>query len=117
MLAPAGCRRQTRPATTTPAHKHADVRAWLACNPRITLHFTPTGCLWLNLVECFVSIITRQAIRSGSYTSARQLTHTIGDFIDGWNDHPRPFAWTKDADEFLGKIHRAKTKTNALTDH
>jgi len=92
------------------AHKHADVRAWLAKNPRITLHFTPTGCSWLNLVECFFSIITRQAIRRGSYTSVRQLTATIGAFIDHWNDHPRPFAWTKDADEILGKIHRAKTK-------
>ena len=99
------------------AHKHAAVRAWLAKNPRITLHFTPTGCSWLNLVECFFSIITRQAIRRGSYTSVRQLTQTIGAFIDSWNDHPRPFAWTKDADEILGKIHRAKTKTNALTDH
>jgi transposase len=99
------------------AHKHATVRAWLARNPRITLHFTPTSCSWLNLVECFFSIITRQAIRRGSYTSVRQLTQTIGAFIDGWNDHPRPFAWTKDADEILGKIHRAKTKTNALTDH
>jgi transposase len=99
------------------AHKHADVRAWLAKNPRLTLHFTPTGCSWLNLVECFFSIITRQAIRRGSYTSVRQLTATIGAFIDHWNDHPRPFTWTKDADEILGKIHRAKTKTNALTDH
>jgi transposase len=99
------------------AHKHAAVRAWLAKNPQITLHFTPTGCSWLNLVECFFSIITRQAIRRGSYTSVRQLTQTIGAFIDGWNDHPRPFAWTKDAEEILGKIHRAKTKTNALTDH
>jgi transposase len=98
-------------------HKHPEVKAWLARNPRITLHFTPTGCSWLNLVECFFSIITRQAIRRGSYTSVRQLTHTIGTFIDHWNDHPRPFAWTKDADEILGKIHRTKTKTNALTDH
>jgi hypothetical protein len=64
-----------------------------------------------------LEVATRQAIRRGSYTSARQLTHTIGACIDGWADHPRPFAWTKDADEILGQIHRAKTKTNALTDH
>ena len=92
------------------AHKHAAVRAWLATSPRITLHFTPAGCSWLNLVECFFSIITRQAIRRGSDTSVRQLTATIGAFIDHWNDHPRPFAWTKNADDILGKIHRAKTK-------
>ena len=99
------------------AHKHADVRAWLAKNPRITLHFTPTGCSWLNLVECFFSIITRQAIRRGSYTSVRQLTATIGAFIDHWNDHPRPFTWTKDASEILASIQRAKTKTNSFTHH
>ena len=103
-------------ATTTPPT--STLRSRLAGqNPRITLHFVPTGCSWLNLVECFFSIITRQAIRRGSFTSVRQLTHTIGAFIDAWNDHPRPFTWTKDADEILGKIQRAKTKTNGLTDH
>jgi hypothetical protein len=78
--------------------KHPDVRTWLARpeNQRITLHFTPASCSWLNLVECF-SVITRQAIRRGSFTSVRQLTAAIGAFTDGWNDHPRPFAWTKDA--------------------
>jgi len=97
--------------------KHADVKAWLARNPRVTLHFTPTGCSWINLVECFFSVITRQAIRRGSFTSVRQLTDTIGAFIDHWNEHPRPFAWTKDADQILGSIQRAKTKTSALTHH
>jgi transposase len=97
-------------------HKHADVKAWLVKNPRIRLHFTPTGCSWLNLVECFFSIITRQAIRRGSFTSVRQLTDTIGAFIDSWNDHPRPFTWTKDADEILAAIKRAKTRTSRLTD-
>jgi transposase len=100
-------------------HKHAEIRKWLARpeNQRITLHFTPTGCSWLNLVECFFSIITRQAIRRGSYTSVKQLVATIGAFIDTWNDHPRPFAWTKDADEILRKINHAKTKASVLTDH
>jgi transposase len=98
--------------------KHQDVRAWLARpqNQRITLHFTPASCSWLSLVECFFSVITRQAIR-GSFTSVRQLTAAIGAFIDSWNDHPRPLAWTKDADEILAGIQRAKTKTKALTDH
>ena len=68
-------------------------------------------------MECFCSIITRQAIRRGSFTSVRQLTAAIGAFTDGWNDHPRPFAWTKDANEILASITRAKTKANALTDH
>ena len=94
-------------------HMHAEVRKWLAANRRVTLHFTPTGCSWINLVECF-SVITRQSIRRGSFTSVRQLTDTIGAFIDGWNDHPRPFAWTKDADEILASIQRAKTRKQTL---
>jgi transposase len=100
-------------------HKHADVRNWLALpeNKGITLHFTPTSCSWLNLVECFFSVITRQAIRRGSFTSVSELTTAIGAFIDSWNDHPRPFAWTKNADEILAKINRAKAKTSALTQH
>src|SRR5713101_5738646 len=98
-------------------HKHAEVRAWLARNPRITLHFTPTGCSWINLVECFFSVITRQAIRRGSFTSVKELTATIGAFIDHWNKHPRPFACTKDADDILSSIKRAKTKANVLTNH
>ena len=98
-------------------HKHAEVRAWLARNPRVTLHFTPTGCSWINLVECFFSVITRQAIRRGSFTSVKDLTTTIGAFIDSWNDHPVPFTWTKDPDEILASIKRAKTKANVLTKH
>ena len=89
----------------------------LAKNPRVTLHFTPTGCSWINLVECFFSVITRQAIRRGSFTSVKELTAVIGVFIDQWNEHPRPFAWTKDADEILASIKRAKAKANVLTDH
>ncbi len=98
-------------------HKHAEIRAWLAKNPRVTLHFTPTGCSWINLVECFFSVITRQAIRRGSFTSVRQLTDTIGAYTGNWNEHPRPFAWTKDPDQILDSIKRAKTKTSALTKH
>ena len=61
-------------------------------------------------MECFFPVITRQAIRRGSCTSVRQLTDTIGAFTGHWNDHPGPFAWTKDADEVLASIQRAKTK-------
>jgi len=98
-------------------HKHPAVRAWLAKNPRVTLHFTPTSCSWLNLVECFFSIITRQAIRRGTYTSVTDLTEAIQAYIDGWNEHAHPFTWTKTADELLDKIQSAKAKTTALTVH
>jgi transposase len=82
-------------------HKHPTVQAWLARNPRITLHFTPTSGSWLNMVEIFFSIITRQAIRRGSFTSVKDLIAAIRAFIDGWNDRCHPFTWTKTADELL----------------
>jgi len=90
-------------------HNHPGVRAWLADNPRVTLHFTPTGCSWLNMVEIFFSIITRQAIRRGTYRWVKELTAKIGAFIDGWNERCQPFVWTKSADELLAKVRRKET--------
>ena len=82
-------------------HKHDDIAAWLAKHKRVTLHFTPTSGSWLNLVEVFFGIITRQAIRRGSYASVPQLVAAIRTFIDGWNERCHPFTWTKTADEIL----------------
>ena len=82
-------------------HKHPDVTAWLARNPRVTLHFTPTSGSWLNMVEIFFGILTRQAIRRGSFTSVKDLITAIEAFIDGWNDRCRPFTWTKTPDQLL----------------
>ncbi len=89
-------------------HKHADINAWLAKNPRVTLHFTPTSGSWLNLVEVFFGIITRQAIRRGSFDSVPQLVTAIRAFIDGWNERCHPFAWTKTADEILPHATRQR---------
>ena len=96
------------------AHNHADVKNWLANNPRIQLHFTPTHSSWMNLVESFFSIITRQAIRRGSFTSVRQVTDAIRTFIDGWNERCVPFVWTKTADEILAIANRQEI---SATDH
>ena len=90
-------------------HNHPPVKQWLADNPRITLHFTPTGCSWLNMVEIFFSIITRQAIRRGTYRSVKDLTAKIGEFIDGWNERCQPFVWTKSADDLLAKVRKKET--------
>ena len=98
-------------------HNHPRVRAWLARHPRITLHFTPTSCSWLNLVEIFFGIITRQAIRRGTFTSVADLTAAIETYIDNWNEQAEPFTWTKTADELLDKINQSKTKTSTLTVH
>jgi transposase len=92
-------------------HTHPEVRKWLAKpeNKRITLHFTPTGCSWLNMVEIFFGIITRQAIRRGTFRSVSELTTAIAAFIDAYNDRCHPFSWTKDADELLTKSNRQRT--------
>ncbi len=93
-------------------HKHPKVTAWLAKNPRITLHFTPTSGSWLNLVEVFFSIITRQAIRRGTFPSVPDLIAAIRRFINGWNERCHPFTWTKTADEILPKV-----QNTLATDH
>jgi transposase len=90
-------------------HKHAEITAWLAQHRRITLHFTPTSGSWLNLVEVFFGIITRQAIRRGSFASVKELTAAIENFIDGWNQRCHPFIWTKTADEILPHTRRKAT--------
>jgi transposase len=90
-------------------HSHENIRTWLAKNPRITLHFTPTSCSWLNMAEVFFGIITRQAIRRGTFTSVADLQAAITDFIDAYNQRAKPFTWTKTADEILDKIKRKRT--------
>lgn len=89
-------------------HKHPAVRAWLAKHPRITLHFTPTSGSWLNMVEIFFGIITRQAIRRGTFTSVKDLTGAIGNFIDSWNKRCEPFVWTKATDQIIPRATRGK---------
>jgi transposase len=91
------------------AHKRIEVRDWLADNPRVHVHFTPTSGSWLNLVEVWFGIIERQAIRRGTYASVKDLNAKIRTFIDGWNDRCHPFVWTKTADEILKNTNRQST--------
>lgn len=87
-------------------HKHPKVKAWLAKHPNVHLHFTPTGGSWLNLVEVFFSIITRQAIRRGSFDSVADLVRAIRRFIEAWNERCEPFVWTKDMESVIAKATR-----------
>jgi transposase len=95
-------------------HNHPNVKAWLAKHPRITMHFTPTSASWMNMVEIFFGIITRQAIRRGTFTSIGDLVSAIRTFIDAYNERCEPFLWTKTADDILSK---AKRKTISDTRH
>ncbi|WP_084343679.1 IS630 family transposase [Piscicoccus intestinalis] len=95
------------------AHKRVEVRHWLAANPRIHVHFTPTSGSWLNLVEVWFGIIERQAIHRGSFGSVKDLNAKIRAFIDGWNDRCHPFVWTKTPEEILNKANRQPTSNTA----
>jgi transposase len=91
------------------AHKHPAVRKWLAANPRLVVHFTPTHASWMNLVEVWFSIIERQAIHRGTFASVKDLNAKIRAFITGWNARSHPFVWTKTAEQILNKANRKKT--------
>lgn len=88
-------------------HKHPRIKAWLARNPRVHLHFTPTSASWLNLVERFFGEITRKVIRLGSFSSVPQLTADIFRFLDRHNLKPTRYQWTADPNAVLDKINRA----------
>ena len=87
-------------------HKHAKVRAWLARRSRFHIHYTPTYSSWLNQVERWFGHITQKAIRRGSFNSVTDLRRKIERFVEHWNQHPRPFAWTATADSILAKLER-----------
>jgi transposase len=90
-------------------HTHPTVKAWLAKHPRVHLHFTPTSASWMNLVEVFIAIITRQAIRRGSFPSVPDLVAAIRRFVDDWNQRCHPFVWVKDANDIMVKATRKRT--------
>jgi transposase len=87
-------------------HKTPLIRNWLAKRPRWHVHLTPTSSSWLNQVERFFALITERKIRRGVYRSVAALRAEIMSFIEHHNDHPKPFQWTKSADDILKSIER-----------
>jgi transposase len=87
-------------------HKTPAIRAWLAKHPRFHMHFTPTGSSWINQVERWFGFLTDQKIRRGAHKSVQALEADIRDWITDWNTHPRPFIWTKTAEEILESLAR-----------
>ncbi|WP_369779449.1 IS630 family transposase [Streptomyces sp. R33] len=85
-------------------HKVPAVKKWLAAHPRFHLHFTPTGSSWLNLVERWFAELTTKKLRRGVHRSVQALERDIRTWLADWNEHPRPFVWTKTADEILDKL-------------
>jgi transposase len=87
-------------------HKAPTIHRWLLTHPRFHLHFIPTHSSWLNLVESWFALLTERQIKRGAHTSVRQLQEAIEQFLKVSNDAPKPFVWTKTADEILEKVAR-----------
>jgi transposase len=86
------------------AHKAPAVHKWLLAHPRVQLHFTPTYSSWISQVERWFGYLTDQKIRRGVHKSVQALEADIRDWIEHWNENPRPFAWTKTAEEILNSL-------------
>ena len=92
-------------------HKTPRIRNWFAKRPRFHVHFTPTYGSWLSLVERWFSALTTKQIRRGAFRSVPQLKVAIQAFIDAHHVNPKPFVWTKSADEILASIARFAQRT------
>jgi transposase len=85
-------------------YKTPAIQRWLAAHPRFQLHFTPTGASWLNLVERWFAELTERKLRRGAHRSVRELNADIRAGLEHWNDNPRPYVWTKTADQILNSL-------------
>jgi transposase len=92
------------------------IRRWLAKRPRFHVHFTPTSASWLNMVERFFALLTDQQLRRSTHRSTRKLEQDIRAYLDAHNKAPRPFCWTKTADEILASVARFCQRTS-VTGH
>jgi transposase len=92
-------------------HKTALIQRWLLKRPRFHLHFTPTGASWINLVERWFALLTEKQIRRGVFRSTRELEVAIHNYLTAYNEKPKPFAWTKTADEILASLARLCKRT------
>jgi transposase len=85
-------------------HKTPAIKTWLLRHPRFHLHFTPTSSSWLNLVERWFAELTNRKLRRSTHRSVAELEADITAWIQAWNDDPKPFVWTKTADEILDNL-------------
>jgi len=94
------------------AHKTPSIQRWLKTHPRFTIHFTPTSSSWLNLVERWFSELTTKLLQRSAHANTRQLSDDILAWAETWNDNPRPYVWTKTADQILESIKRVCDRIN-----
>jgi transposase len=87
-------------------HKHPIIKTWLQTHPRVHLHFTPTYSSWLNLVERFFGYVTADLLQRSDHRSVQALEADIRAWINAWNENPKPFVWTRTAEQILGSLGR-----------
>jgi len=87
-------------------HKTPKVKAWFARHPRFHVHFTPTSASWINQVERWFAMLTDRQIKRGTHRSTRELEQAIRQYLEHHNENPKPFEWTKTADQILASIER-----------
>jgi transposase len=92
-------------------HKTPLIHRWLVKRPRFHLHFTPTGTSWINQVERWFALLTEKRLRRSAFRSTRELETAIRQYVDQHNDQPKPFRWTKTADQILASIARFCQRT------
>jgi transposase len=95
-------------------HKEPHVQAWLKKHPRFVCHFVPTSSSWLNLVERWFRELSDKAIKRGSFVSVPDLRQAIEEFMQAWNENPKPFIWTATVGDIIQKIDRARTKMEQI---
>lgn len=93
-------------------HKHPIIKTWLANHPRVHMHFTPTYSSWLNLVERFFGYVTADLLQRSDHRSVQSLETDIRSWVKAWNANPKPFVWTKTAEQILGKLGRLIQRTS-----
>ena len=89
-------------------HGTPEVKAWLKRHPRFVVHYVPTSCSWLNLIERWFAELTNKRIRRDSFRSVEDLTIAIEEFLAAWNQKPKPFIWTATVDSILAKLARCR---------
>jgi transposase len=95
-------------------HKEPHVKAWLKKHPRFVCHFVPTSSSWLNLVERWFRELSEKAIRRASFVSVPDLKEAIEEFMQSWNENPKPFIWTATVEDIIRKIDRARAKVEQI---
>ena len=96
------------------AHKHLEVRKWLARHPRWTFHFTPTSASWLNAVEGFFAVLTNRRLKRGAFRSVADLQAAINRFLEEHNARAKPFRWTADPDKIIAAVRRGHQALDSI---